>query len=553
MCYTVVRLDENSPVHGSGGETTQPAGNRNHPQPEPAGGGSNWVGRRIGPYNLVRQLGHGGMGTVYLAERTIGRHRQQLALKLVQPGLTDNALIVRRFEHEREILASLDHPNIAHLLDIGCSEDGVPYLVMDYVDGQPIDRYCDERRLSVNRRLTLFRSVCAAVHYAHSKGVVHRDVKPGNILITSGGDVKLLDFGIAKVLEPGEQTQMLLTRSGMAPMTIEYASPEQIRGQPVGPASDVYSLGVVLYQLLTGRRPHRAEGRLPHAILSAICEEPPLAPSSAVRTFDDRQQIGSLRGQTPERLIGLLSGDLDSVLLKALRKQPEWRYRSAEEFSADLRRHMLGLPVIARKDSLAYRAERALHRILYPTDDVFHSHGMLMVTAGLLAILLLLERQYIHWGWVAQGATKIDIAAVGGWLCWSMYEGRRMVRAGEFSSLDRRSWIVFTVITVALGTLTIASAATGFIPPHAMAVFWNTGLAIGLLAVGLQANRIMTGAGVVLLVSAIAANLFGEWAYLALAAGMLGGMVVPGVIFAAQKRYFRNPPRTADADSSTTV
>jgi hypothetical protein len=501
----------------------------------------------------VRQLGHGGMGTVYLAERTIGRHRQQLALKLVQPGLADNAAIVRRFEQEREILASLDHPNIAHLLDIGSTEDGVPYLVMDYVDGLAVDRYCDEYRLSVDSRLTLFTSVCAAIQYAHTKGVVHRDVKPGNILITADGTVKLLDFGIAKVLNAEDQTQFMLTRSGVAPMTIEYASPEQIRGQTVGPASDVYSLGVVLYELLTGHRPHRMEGRLSLAIVSAICEEPAAAPSSAVRQYDDLERICNLRGQTPQRLIGLLSGDLDSIILTALRKQPEWRYASAEELSADIRRHMSGLRVTARKETLPYRAERVLHRVLHPTEDVFHSHGMLMLTAGLLAVLLLLERQFIHWRWVAEAGTEIDAVAVVLWLCWSMYEGRRMMRAGEFSMLDRRSWIVFTVITVALGTLTIASAVTKFVPPHAMAVFWNTGLAIGLLAVGLQANRIMTAGGVVLLVSALGASVVAEWAYLSLAAGMLGGMVIPGVIFAIQKRNFRRAHRAPATSSPTTV
>ncbi len=511
------------------------------------------VGRTIGPYTLVGQLGHGGMGTVYLAERAVGKSRQQLALKLVQPGLTENDLIVRRFEHEREILASLDHPNIAHLLDIGSTPDGVPYLVMDYVNGQAIDDYCDANRLSLTRRLGLFRSVCAAVEYAHSKGVVHRDIKPGNILVTPEGTVKLLDFGIAKVLDSAEQTQILLTRSGMAPMTIEYASPEQVRGQPVGPATDVYSLGVVLYELLTGRRPHRGDGRPAHAILSAICDEPPVAPSSALRKSNNAEHISGLRGQTPQRLVGLLSGDLDSILLKALRKDPEWRYDSAREFSEDIRRHMEGHRVSARKESLAYRAERALHRVLYPTDDVFHSHGMLMSTAGLLAILLLLEQQFLHLDWVARYAAGLDVVGVGAWLAWSIFEGRRMVKTGEFSSLDRRSWIVFTVITVALGTLTVASTTSGFIPPHAMAVFWNTGLAIGLLAVGLQANRIMTAGGAILMLSALAANVFGNWAYLVLAVGMFGGMVVPGVFFTLQKHQFRHAPLPANSEPLTTL
>src|SRR5688572_14988680 len=313
-------------------------------------------GLSFGPYEIVREIGAGGMGTVYLAARTIGKVRQHVALKVARPGLIANADIIRRFEHEREILASLDHPNIARLLDIGSTPEGIPYLVMDYVDGEPIDEYGDRHKLTIAQRLSLFRIACAAIQYAHSKGVVHRDLKPSNILVTSDGLLKLLDFGIAKVLRDEGQTRTMLTRTGAALMTIEYASPEQIRGGTIGPPSDVYSLGVVLFELLTGERPHRTEGRLPHQLAHAICDESPITPSS-------------LRSE--------LAGDLDSIILKALRKEPEWRYQSPEALGEDLRRHLAGLLVSARKDTLRYRMEKIVQRILYPSDGLFHTHGML--------------------------------------------------------------------------------------------------------------------------------------------------------------------------------
>jgi hypothetical protein len=452
-------------------------------------------GHQIGPYHLLRQLGHGGMGTVYLAERKIGKRSQQVALKIVRPGLTANAEIIRRFEHEREILASLDHPNIARLLDIGSTADGVPYLVMDYVNGEPVDVYCDARKLTISERLNLFRTACAAIQYAHSKGVIHRDLKPSNMLVTSEGQLKLLDFGIAKVLNSEGQTQTIGTQPGSTLMTIEYASPEQIRGDTVGPPSDVYSLGVVLYELLTGCRPYRTEGRFLHVIARAICEEDPVTPSSAVcesATLLDKESPG--------------------------------------EFSEDIRRHLAGERVTARRDTLRYRAEKILHRILYPSDGVFHSHGMLMMTAGLLGVLLLAERQAIAWGWRTKANRPVDIAAVTLWILWAMREGRRMMRAGKFSALDRQSWIVFSVITTALGLLTIISVMRPLISLEAMAIFWNVGLAIGLVVVGLQANRLMTAGGIALMLSALAAAFYSEAVYVCLAGGMLAGMVVPGFL-----------------------
>jgi eukaryotic-like serine/threonine-protein kinase len=478
------------------------------------GGAAPLQGRHVGPYEVVREIGSGGMGTVYLAVRTIGKARQQVALKIARPGLMANVTMIRRFEHEREILASLDHPNIARLLDIGSTADGIPYLVMDYVDGEPIDEYSDREKLTTTQKLSLFRIACAAIQYAHSKGVVHRDLKPSNILVTRDGTLKLLDFGIAKVLHEEGQARTILTRSGASLMTVEYASPEQIRGDAVGPRSDVYSLGVVLFELLTGSRPYRTDGRLPHLVARAVCEETPVTPSSLRRN---------------------LAGDLDSIILKALRKEPEWRYDSPEALSEDLRRHLAGLLVSARKDTLRYRVEKIFQRILYPSDGVFHTHGMLLLTAGVLAALLLFERQAIAWHWRATPDKAIDIGAVVVWLCWSVHEGHRMMQSGRFSPLDRQSWIVFSVITTAVGTLTIASAIRPMIPPEAIAVFWNASIAMGLIIVGLQASRLMTAGGIVLLASAIIAVFHSDAVYLFLAIGMLGGMVAPGLLLTVQR------------------
>jgi serine/threonine protein kinase/TolB-like protein len=297
-------------------------------------------GELIGAYRLVRELGRGGMGIVYLAERADEQYNKRVAIKLIKRGMDTDA-VLRRFRNERQILASLEHSNIARLFDAGTTATGLPYFVMEYVEGVPIDRYCDARNLSIPERLKLFRDVCAAVAYAHSRGVIHRDIKCSNIFVSSGGPPKLLDFGIAKMLQPADGSETLLTTTGLRPMTPEYASPEQVRGESVTTASDVYSLGVVLYQLLTDQQPYRLKTRTPEEVSRAITEQEPERPSTAIAKGD-----GNSKCQIPNPKV--LRGDLDNIVLKALRKQPEQRYHSVEQFSEDIRRHLEGRPIIAR-------------------------------------------------------------------------------------------------------------------------------------------------------------------------------------------------------------
>ena len=325
------------------------------------------IRRRIGPYELVREIGQGGMGAVFLALRADDEYRKQVAIKLVRPGM-DTEAIVNRFRYERQILASLDHPSIARLLDGGTSETGLPYFVMEYVDGQPLNEYCAAQKLTIAERLRLFQKVCSAVQYAHQNLVVHRDLKPGNILVTREGVPKLLDFGIAKVLHQSSASQLsTMTASGVRPMTPDYASPEQVRGEQITTATDIYSLGVVLYELLTNTRPHRFKTFTTREIERVICEEEPLRPSTAVRdkTIPDRKLERKSNPQPGIRNTKLLRGDLDNIVLMALRKEPERRYSSVEQFARDLQRHLDGLPVSARSDTFSYRATKfaGRHRI----------------------------------------------------------------------------------------------------------------------------------------------------------------------------------------------
>ncbi|MCP4659330.1 MAG: serine/threonine protein kinase [bacterium] len=330
------------------------------------------TGLRIGHYRALRLLARGGMGSVYLAVRA-DDFEKQVALKLIKRGM-DSEEIVRRFRNERQILANLDHPNIARILDGGTTDDDRPYFVMEYVEGEPIDQYCDARKLSTRERLELFRKVCAALHFAHQNLVVHRDLKPSNILITADGVPKLLDFGIAKLLSSESTYQTLATGPACRPMTLKYASPEQVREQPVTTASDVYSLGVLFYQLLTGRLPCELDHCRLLESMRVIYEEDPTKPSLVVRRREKipaadgtpceltPESVSRTRDGDPRKLRRRLSGDVDSIALMAMRKEPQRRYGSAEQFSEDIRRHLQGRPVIAHKATLTYRAAKFARR-----------------------------------------------------------------------------------------------------------------------------------------------------------------------------------------------
>jgi serine/threonine protein kinase len=312
------------------------------------------------------------MGSVWLASRVDHEYDMKVAIKMVRRGM-DTAEILRRFRMERQLLAGLDHPNIAHLIDGGSTPDGLPYLVMEYVEGTPIDKYCETHQSSISERLTLFRSVCAAVQFAHSNLVVHRDIKASNILVTKDGTPKLLDFGIDKLIQSEFSTMAAAeTRPELRPMTLEYASPEQVRGDVITTSSDLYSLGVLLYKLLTGKFPYKPDMKSRAAMQQAICEIDPPRPSSVVLSDTGSaipqatQKLDVALEETREkarrRLKRKLSGDLDVIILKALRKEPARRYASVEQFSEDIRRYLEGRPVRARGDTLTYRTQKFVKR-----------------------------------------------------------------------------------------------------------------------------------------------------------------------------------------------
>jgi serine/threonine protein kinase len=334
------------------------------------------IGRRIGAYEIVEEIGHGGMGEVYRAVRADGQFTQQVAIKLVRAGM-DAPTILERFRNERQILASLDNPNIARLYDGGTTPDGIPYLVMELIEGTPIDEYCAKSRLEIPARLSLFLQICSAVQYAHQRLVIHRDIKPGNILVTAQGVPKLLDFGIAKILDRAAGTETTLLR----PMTPEYASPEQIRGESITTASDVYSLGVVFYRLLTGRSPYPEKTRSPLEFAKAICELEPERPSTvfvkALRVADDTSAATLRTAAKSVKRRRALAGDLDNIVLKALRKESDRRYASAEQMAEDIRRHLAGLTVTATPDSVTYRAGKFVRR-----------HTLAMTATGLILVAI---------------------------------------------------------------------------------------------------------------------------------------------------------------------
>ena len=355
-------------LHSRDGFLDQPIANLHAPEREPD---PNLAGTRIGSYEIIQEIGRGGMGTVYEASRMDGSFRKRAAIKVIRATLLTESL-VEKFRRERQILAGLDHPNIARILDGGTTPAGRPYFVMEYVSGVRIDRYCDDHRLGMDGRLDLFSRVCDAVQYAHDHLIVHCDLKPGNILITSEGGVKLLDFGIAKILaDPADSGSAAFAGIGAASamiLTPEYASPEQVEGKPITAATDVYLLGVLLYELLTGLHPLHGCGELPHEVMSAVCERDPKKPSAAVGA-----SVGMAGLQRQ------LNGELDNIVMLALQKDPRRRYSSVTKFRDDIARYRNGLPVAAQGDQLRYRAKKFCRR------NVFTVAAAALVTVSLTA------------------------------------------------------------------------------------------------------------------------------------------------------------------------
>jgi non-specific serine/threonine protein kinase/serine/threonine-protein kinase len=344
------------------------------------GQSSKFVGKDFGAYRIEAEIGRGGMGKVYRARRADDRFSKKVAIKLLD-GTALSQRSLRLFRHEREILANLDHPNIARLLDAGENEDGVPYFVMEYVDGQPIDVYCDTHRLTVEQRLLLFLKVCSAVHYAHQNLVIHRDIKPANILVTENGEPKLLDFGIAMIDDANANTRTLTAWRMLTPA---YASPEQILGRPLNIATDVYSLGLVLYELLTGRYAY-GERQSALELQRAILEEDPQRPSAVIfrrptetNECPTAEKISDARRLTPQKLRCALLGDLESIVLKAVRKEPTERYVSVERFMEDIESYLHALPVRARQGTMTYRFRKFVLR-----------NRTVVIAGGLIGVLLI--------------------------------------------------------------------------------------------------------------------------------------------------------------------
>ncbi|GAB3382077.1 serine/threonine-protein kinase [Lysobacter fragariae] len=343
-------------------------------------------GMEVGPYRLERMLGEGGMGQVWLAARSDGLYQRRVALKLLRPGLTDANLRLR-FTRERQILARLAHPHIARLLDAGVTADGLPYLALEYVDGEPITDYCRQLNTSLSQRLQMFQQICDALSHAHANLIVHRDLKPSNILVTPAGEVRLLDFGIAKLLD-SDVPLVDQTRTGVRAFTLHYAAPEQIRGEPITTMTDVYSLGVVLYELLTDRKPYRLKRDSDAAWEEAILVTDPLRPSQTLlrRIETDTSPRVDIDTSDLRRRARMVSGDLDNIVLKTLSKKPEQRYPSVEALALDLRRYAEGRPVQARAQSVGYRMRKYMAR-----------HRWALVTAAAVTLVLAIALSLVAW------------------------------------------------------------------------------------------------------------------------------------------------------------
>src|SRR5713101_5293852 len=453
-------------AEGNGAATSevfQAVSQRSSAQLPPREADDPMLGRRIGAYRIERRIGYGGMASVYLASRADDEFSKRVAVKILRPDL-DNAELLRRFRNERQTLAKLDHPNIVKLLDGGSTDEGLPYLVMDYVEGVPIDKYCDNHKLSTEERLRLFCQICAAVQCAHQNLVVHRDLKPSNILITDDGSPKLLDFGISKVLQPstGSPITQTLTRR----MTPAYASPEQVKGEAVTPATDIYSLGVVLYELLTGHRPYRLKHQTPAEVERAICEQEPEKPSTAVNRVETEdlpdgttlcrtpEIVSASREGLPERLRRRLKGDLDNIVLMALQKEPQRRYVSVEEFSHDIQRHLQHEPVKARRSTLAYRSSKFVRR-----------HKTEVLAAMMMMAVLLVAIGYTVWE--QRRATERARAE----LVSQRSRGRRSVAVLGFKNLSARAdtgWLS-TALSEMLTTELAAGGKLRTIPGESVA------------------------------------------------------------------------------------
>ncbi len=347
-------------------------------------GEPSWIGRRVGSYKVVEQIGEGGMGEVYRAFRADDQFRKQVALKFVRAGQY-GAAVFARFKNERQILAGLDHPNLAKLLDGGATDEGIPYLVMELIEGQPITEYCAKHELAFRARLQLFLQVCAAVHYAHQHLIIHRDIKPQNVLVTPDGTPKLLDFGIAKILDAdSSQPSLTATITGFRLLTPRYASPEQIRGEPMTTATDVYSLGVVLYELLTGLSPYDLANVSTQDLPRVICEKEIQKPSVAVLRAQSTKGP-RFKESSAEKLSKQLAGDIDNIVLMALRKDTSRRYGSVTDLQEDIRRHLEHIPVIARNDTVWYRATKFAVR--HKAGAVATAAVALILIAGIVITL----------------------------------------------------------------------------------------------------------------------------------------------------------------------